>query len=425
MANNLISNIMPKLLKGYLKAGKASSVLTKTISRAIVTDSDFTNPKSGDTAYARRPQELRSVETPDGDLTSETANDIAFGRAKVVAQDVVSVFYNWGMVEKALYLGDDAVTELMRATRVAVENAVEAKIGTFAKNNLSVSLGTYGTPVTAWEHVANVGAYSRAMQFPSGDVFAFINPFATMKLAGQQLGLLSKDKVDNAYDRAVVGRNIGGVTVIESNALPTHTTGTDWASDTVTLNATPTQTFVVSKDTLQTTLVLTGLDNGDTILAGDRLQIATRYRVGQSNKGVVLDANGNRIAWQCVVTAPVTVSGGLATVVVQGPAIYEANGQYNRLEAALASGDVVTLLGTSATSYQQNLWWHKDALGLAFVQLEKLPALERRVLTTESGFSIRGSMGSDIITGKTTVRFDVQPCLGVFEPDRGGIFGGY
>lgn len=424
MANNLNSNVMNKLVRGYLKAGKASSVLTKTISRAIITDNDFKNPKSGDTAYARRPHDLTAVETSDGDLTSETANSIISGRAPVVAQDVVTVFYTWGMIEKALYLGDDAVTELMRATRVAVENKIETNIGTFAKNNLSHSLGTYGNPITTWEDCARVGAFARTMQFPDGELYGFVNPFARMKLAGQAQGLFSKEMAESAWEKAMVSRNVGGATILESNALPTHTTGTDWASDTVTLNATPTQTYLAAKDTLQTTLVLTGLDNGDTVLAGDRLQIATRYRVGQSNKGVILDASGNRIAWQCVVVTGGTVSGGTVSIVVQGPAIYEAGGQYNRLEAALTSGDAVTLLGTSATTYQQNIWWHKNALGLAFVDLEPLPALESKTATTESGFSIRISMGSNITTAKTTVRADVQPCLGVFEPDRGGIFWG-
>ena len=62
-----------------------------------------------------------------------------------------------------------------------------------------------------------------------------------------------------------------------------------------------------------------------------------------------LNRSGSAILWSSTVTADVTLDGsGAGTINVAGPAIFEANGQYNTVDSALASGDVITLLGATA-----------------------------------------------------------------------------
>ena len=129
-----------------------------------------------------------------------------------------------------------------------------------------------------------------------------------------------------------------------------------------------------------------------------------------------LDRAGANILWSGTVTADVTLNGsGAGDLVVAGPAIYEANGQYNTVDSALASGDVITLLGSTAQVRSPSLFFHPNAFGIGTVKLPKLSATDV-VATTEDGFSIRVTRYSDGDKNKNMVRFDMLPAFITFNP---------
>jgi len=131
---------------------------------------------------------------------------------------------------------------------------------------------------------------------------------------------------------------------------------------------------------------------------------------------VMVDSTGAVVPWTGVVTADVTLSGaGAGTLVVAGPAIYEANGQYNTVDAAPQSGAVVTILSANAAVYQPNLFYTKQAFGIGTVKLPKLYSTDT-VATTSDGMSIRISKYADGDANTQKIRFDLLPAYAVFNP---------
>ena len=97
--------------------------------------------------------------------------------------------------------------------------------------------------------------------------------------------------------------------------------------------------------------------------------------------------------------------GNAATITVSGAAIYEANGQYNNVDAAPADGAVVTILGAASTLYQPNMFFTKQAFGLGTVKLPKLYSTDT-IATTSDGMSIRVSKYADGDANTQKIRFD-------------------
>jgi len=116
------------------------------------------------------------------------------------------------------------------------------------------------------------------------------------------------------------------------------------------------------------------------------------------------------------VTADVTLVAGAGTLLVAGPAIFEANGQYNTVDSAPVAGDVVTIINAAATTvYQPNLFYSKQAFGLGSVPLKKLYSTDT-IATTEDGIQIRISKYADGDANKQKVRFDMLPAYATFNP---------
>ena len=76
-------------------------------------------------------------------------------------------------------------------------------------------------------------------------------------------------------------------------------------------------------------------------------------------------------------------------------------------------------MGTDATTFQPNLFWHPDALTIASVPIAKLHSTDT-IATTSDGLQMRVSKYSDGDANKQTVRFDLHPAFGVMNPFFGG-----
>ena len=109
---------------------------------------------------------------------------------------------------------------------------------------------------------------------------------------------------------------------------------------------------------------------------------------------------------------------------VTGPAIYEAAGAYNTTEQAIGAANVVTILGTDATTYQPNMFFHRDAFCIASVPISKLYSTDT-LATTEDGLQLRVSKGASIRENKQIVRFDLRPAYGTLNPFFAGQGFGY
>jgi len=413
MANNFDSNFTRTLAKVFLKRIIASRVLIKTVDTQLLTGKF--NPDSGANVDFKRPTAYRSVRSSGGDITG-TKRDIIAGKATGTVKDFFTVPMDYNNVDEALKMGQ--LDELIGPAITGIINDLEVDFGLYMMKNCNLSYGTPGTAVDAWSDVAGAGALLDATGVPSDSPWYYImSPGQEVALSPAQSALASGsvEMVNNSFQRAMIHQNFGGMQVMRSNALPsrTVTTAADLAG---TLSATPTATYVTYKDTMTQSLAVAGFTADAVVKAGDIVEITGRYRVNRATNQVVFDASGNRVKFRGVVTADVTLSGtGTGTLVVAGPGIYEASGAYNSVDSALTSGDVITILGTSAATVQPAMFYHPQAFGLGFAKLPKLHSTDT-VVETEDGLSFRVSKYADGDANKQTVRFDLLPAYATFNP---------
>jgi hypothetical protein len=413
MANNFDSNISVKLMRKFLESFEANRVITKTIDTQLLAGAH--GPETGDTVFIKRPTDYNTIRTSDGDVSSSTKSSILTGRAKGVVQDYFTVAIDYANVDAALKA--DQLDQLLAPAATRIVTDLELDLCNFMYKNAGLSYGSPGTAIDAWGDVAGAGALMSAIGVPQDlDRYYVMNDFATQNLANTQAGLNAGDMlVSDAWQNAMLSKNVGGMKVMKSNALSTYTSGslTDRAG---AVNGVPTATYVAHKDSMIQDIAVDGFGAGaDTIKAGEIVEITGKYHLSLATRKQIIGANGSPIKFRGVVTEDVTLSGGAGTLKVAGPAINEADGQYNTIDTAIADNDVITVLGSASTVYQPALFYHKQAFGMATVKLPKLDALDT-VATTKDGISIRLTKYSDGDKNLHKIRFDILPAYACFNP---------
>ena len=428
MSNNLSSNVSQKVLKKFLPGFMSDLVSCKTVDRQVIGNGDL-NPDTGDSVAVKRPHQYKSNRTSDGDISGGTKSDLISGSAKAVVQDYITVAVDVSDVERALELNQ--MEKVFEPIRQRIVTDLETSLNEFMVQNSSHLLGTAGTPITKWSDVAQCNAFMQSMGVPSdNNRFAQINPYAQTSLADAQSGLFSSGKVDSAWERAQISTNFGGVRAYTSNALTSHTNGNQVTNASITVASAPIQTYLNTKDTYTMTVALTGLTaTTGTINAGDVIQVTAASGsvswLNQQTKQPIIDGSGNFIKWTGTVVTGGTADGsGNLSVVVTGPAIYEASGAYNSVSQAIASGDGVSIISGVADEDTQlpNLFYHKSAFGLCTV---KLPPLGYDSSTVSyEGISIRVCKYFDGDANKHQYRFDLLPAFAAYNPYMAGKFFG-
>jgi len=423
-SNVLDSNTTVPLAESFLKSFECERVLTKTVDTQLI--SGKFSPKSGTTCDFRRPIDHKSDRTSDGNISAVDRSDIVVGKATGTVQDYFTVHMDWDEVDEALKM--DKLDELVgkpAAARIITD--LELDFGAYMFKNCNLSYGTPGTAVDAWSDIAGADALMTSMGVPGGGDRSYVmNPFTKTNLANVQLGLSSGDDklVDTAFRNAQISGKFGNMKAMESAALASFTSGTlsAGANRAGTLSANPDVTYATAKDTMTQTFAVTGFGAGtDTIKAGEIVQITGRNRIGLATRSAFTNATGGQVLYAGVVTADVTLSGGAGNIVVAGAAIFETNGQYNTVDSAPVSGDVITIINPAAsTVYQPNLFYHKQAFGLGSVPLKKLYATDT-IATTKDGMQIRVCKYSDGDANKQKVRFDLLPAYVTFNPFFSGL----
>jgi hypothetical protein len=417
MANNLSSNVTRQVARVFLENFEASRVLTKAVDTQLL--SGKFSPKSGATVDFKRPHDYNSLRTSGGDISSSTKSDIISGKATGTVQDYFTVATEWGNLEEAIQLDQlDTILKPM-ATRLVTD--LELDLGKFMINNGGFSFGDPDVAVDAWSDVAGAIAKATAMGIPSDNLYYVMNPFVQQNLADAQSALASgkTSLVDSAWERAQISRNFGGANVMSSNAIKTRVSSTtgDRAGAVASVGA---STYVAHKDTMIQTINVDAFSGTPVVKAGEIVEVTGKYQLNLATREPMVDGAGNLVKWRGVVTEDsAAFVGGAGSIKVAGPAIYEADGQYNTVNAALADGDVITILGTDTTTYQPSLLFHKQAFGLGTVKLPKLYSTDT-VATTEDGFSIRISKYADGDKNTQMIRFDLLPAFACFSPYFGG-----
>jgi len=416
MANNFDSNTSQKLMRVFTEAFDSNRVLSKNVNTQFL--SNAFNPSTGDTVDMKRPTDYTSTRSSDGDISGGTADSIITGKASGTVQDYFTVELDWQEADEAIKM--DQLDQLIAPAAKRLVTDMELDFANFMRANAGLLAGTVGTAATTWDHVAEGGAVLSAAGVPMDAEWCYtVNPYTQRKLASNQRSLgaggVAGGLVKSANDKAVIDENFAGMRVMTATTMGTYTTGTG-ADRTGSLSATPTATYVSVKDTMKQSLAVTGFQANLVVSAGEVIEVTGRNRLNMATREPVIDDTGSPVTFSAVVTETVTLDGvGAGTLVISGPAVYEATGAYNTVDSALTSGDVVTLGGAASTIIQPNMFWHKEAFSIGSVPIKKLYSTDT-LYKSEDGLQIRCSKGASIRENKQIVRFDLRPAYSVLNP---------
>jgi hypothetical protein len=420
MANTFESNFNRKVAMKTLAAFESNRVMSKNVNTQLV--SGAFNPNSGTQVDIKRPTDYTTIRDAAGNI-STTRSDIVTGKATATVQDYITVAVDYNEVDEALKMGSDMdrfFDDIAR--RIVVD--LELDFANFAMKNLSLGYGSPDQGVNNWAEIANTGALAQSSGVPMNkDWCYFLNPYSQAALASEQRSIGADNAFAQSNADAAVVRKFAGFNVMTATTLPTYTLPT--TGDLVgAVNGTMDVSYATHKDTMQQTITVDGVGTfTGTIPAGTQVQVTGLERLNMSTRNAIRDASGNAVLWRGTVVSDASLTAGAGSLTVSGPAIYEASGAYNTTAAALADNDVITILGTDATTYQPNLWWHPDALCIASVPIKKLHSTDT-IATTSDGLQMRISKYSDGDANKQTVRFDLHPAYGCMNPFFGGHAGG-
>ena len=412
--NSLVTTT--KIAKGFLEAFESNRVLSKTVNTQKL-DGKF-NPSTGSTTEFKRPTDYASTRSSGGDISSGTRQPIVVGKAQGVVQDYFTVDVDFDEVEESLQL--DQLDLLLAPMAQRIVTDLELDFGAFMLKNLNLSVGDPGTSVTAWSEVAQAGALMKSVGVPGDGGWNYIaNPFTEIALAGVQYAVPDGGSmVSEAFRNATIRSNFAGMNVMTSDALSTYTGSalTAGANRAGILSSNPDVTYLTAKDTMTQALPVSGFGAGsDVIKAGEIVEITGRYRNSLSTRQQIVGEAGAAIKWRATVTADVTLSGGAGTLVVSGPAIYEAAGAFNTTSSAIVQNDVVTLLGAASAVNQPNMFFHKDAFSIGSVPIKKLYSTDT-LATTKDGLQFRVSKYADGDANKQICRIDFHPAYAALNP---------
>ncbi len=280
------------------------------------------------------------------------------------------------------------------------------------------AVGTPGTTPASFASLAAAAQRMDEMAVVSDQRSMVLNPAARYAVAGNQLTLDAVGtKGKSAYEKAMLGEIAMFDTFSSQNVL-SHTTGTHSTGSTPLVNgASQNVTYANATGANTQSLITDGWANSTAVLtAGDVFTIAGVYAVnpvpGEGTTGkTVMD-----YLQQFTVTAAASSDGSGDATLTISPAII-TSGPYQTVDAAPADNAVITVLGTEATAYPQNLGFHKNAFALVTVPLEMPDGVAFKARESANGLSVRVVKDYDIEEDEDIIRMDILYGRKAIYPD--------
>jgi hypothetical protein len=402
MANTILNNSVIAN-EALMVAKSAIGELKKRMNIGYVKEFAQDGHKIGDTLTVRLPMQFTV-----GEGETMSPQDVEQKSTSITVNGQRNIGMQFGDSERTLKLDrfrelfiEPAVTTLVENMMSSVMTTSYKAIANFAgiphASNLPNSFAEFGY---AKAKLLSLGAPPRGHS-------AAIDPFVEQSMIQGMSGLynpstaISKQFLEGEVTRAA------GLDFLMSQVVPMHTVGA--------LGGTPLTNGATADGA--TSVVTDGWTAAaaNRLKEGDVIQLAGVYAVNPQTKvstGKLKDF---------VVTADVASDGsGNATIPIS-PAII-ASGAYQNVTAVPADGAAITTFG-HASSYAgiqcpQNLVFHKSAIALCVVPLEKIDGQEMKVATDpETGLSVRLWTDGNILTGKGIKRLDILFGSKVVRPE--------
>lgn len=406
MANTIITPSV--IAKEALAQLKNNLVLSNQVHREY--KKEFTG-SVGDTVSIRKPVKFY---TADGAVrvnqdVEEKTTSISIDQRKHVS---------WKFSTQDLTLSIEEYSErYIQPAAITLANTMDAS-GFDLYRNVWNSVGTPGTTPAAFADIAAAAQRLDEMSVMSDSRNMMLNSAAHYAVAGNQLNLDSIGMMGkSAYESAKVGMVAKFATFATEN-LANHVVGVRTGTPLVN-GAGQDVTYAASTGTPSQTLNTDGWTNSVTgiLKAGDVFTIAGVYAVNPVPRE---GATGKKVMpylqqFTVLADANSGASTGPAALTIS-PAII-ASGPQQTVSAAPADNAAITVLGTAATSYPQNLGFHKNAFALVTCPLEMPDGAAFKARENYDGLSIRVVKDYDITNDEDIIRMDILYGWKAIYPD--------
>jgi hypothetical protein len=278
-------------------------------------------------------------------------------------------------------------------------------------------VGTPGQVVNSFADFAKAPERMDEMAIPQEPRTAVLSPSDQWGLVGSQTALFIQGAANDAYRSGNLGM-IGGVNTMMSQVVPTHTVGPLGGTPLVNGGA-QNVTYDTAKNTWSQSLITDGWTAAaaNRLKQGDVFTIANVFMVNPKTKAATT------ILQNFVVLADVSSDGtGNLTASISPPMI--TSGPHQTVNAVAADNAAITVIGTAATGYKQNLAYHKNCMALAMVPMEMPQAAYNGSRQSYKGMSVRVIPIYDGTNDISKWRLDLLYGRKVIDPRMGVRFSG-
>lgn len=244
---------------------------------------------------------------------------------------------------------------------------------------------------------------------PTSDRTFLLNPASRVEFSDAVKGLFqASSNIEDQYCEGIVGRT-GGFDVFENTMIPVHTTGT-YGGTPLTNGATQGSTGSGNAYVATSDIITDGWTSGGTSLkAGDIVTFAGCYDVHPETKV------STGVLKKFVIVSDVSDTTGAITMTVSPGVI--AGGAYQNCSNRIADNSAITVLGTSATAYGQNLAFHKDAFTFVSADLDIPKGVDMAARERFGNISMRCVRWFDGDSGDWKTRFDILHGMAALYPE--------
>jgi hypothetical protein len=392
MGNSLLTIDM--ITRKALEILENNLVLTRTVNRQYDDSFAVEGAKIGSTLRIRLPD--RAIVTDGAALQVQDDNE-QFTTLAVASQKHIGV--NFTSAEMTMQL-DDFAERVLKPRISQLAASIDADVANSFKGIYN-SVGTPGTtPATSLvllqaQQKLNENA---AVMNPR---YATVNPAANAGLVEGMKGLFNPtDTISKQFKAGLMGAGVLGFDEISmSQSIKQHTNG-DWGTSIEVDGTTTTQ------GTSQLTITFTG--SAKTWKVGDVFTMEGVYAVNPQTR----ESTGS--LQQFVVTEDLTAT--TTGTLKFAPALYTAAHPLATVTAFPADNADITMLGSAAGQYAQNLVYHKDAITFATADLLLPQGVDMASRAVHNGVSLRVVRQYDINNDRMPCRIDVLYGYGVIRP---------
>lgn len=399
MANSILT--IDKITRESLRVLHAQSNFIGSVNRQYDSNFAVEGAKIGDTLRIRKPSKYT---TRSGRVAS--VQDHVETNTSLQVSNQIGVDVEFTSKEMSMDLDTLSSTVLVPAMS-QLASSIESDCANRAYKMVPNTVGATGEALT-YKKFQQAGARLTKSLAPLSDRYALLTPDSRVEFTDAVKGLFQDSSaIGQQYREGTVGKT-GGFVVRENTLLPVHTSGT-LAGTPLTNGASLGTTSTDNVHAATSTIAVDGATANTTLRAGDVITFGT-VAAG------VVDVHAETkqslgVLKQFVVQADVTLAGGAGNVVVAPAMISGSGNAFQNCVVTSTNTDglaVAKVDGAGADTFQQDLFFHKDAFVFATADLIDPSLMGARAFReVMDGISMRVVQQYDATNDVALTRFDV------------------